>query len=45
VLREGQAVAIRVTTGLTDGRVTEVVSDELQPGMQVITDQRSGGTS
>jgi len=45
VLREGQPVAVRVTTGLTDGRVTEVVSDELQPGMQVITDQRSGGTS
>jgi HlyD family secretion protein len=42
VLREGQPAAITVTTGLTDGRVTEVSSDQLQPGMQVITDQRSG---
>jgi len=42
VLRDGQPVAMAVTTGLSDGRVTEVVSDELQPGMAVITDQRSG---
>jgi HlyD family secretion protein len=42
VLRDGQATAIPVTTGLTDGRVTEVRSDQLQPGMAVITDQRSG---
>ena len=44
VLRDGQPVAITVTTGLTDGRLTEVSSDQLQPGMQVITDQRSGAT-
>ena len=42
VLRDGQLVAIAVTTGLTDGRVTEVSSEQLQPGMPVITDQRSG---
>jgi HlyD family secretion protein len=41
VLRDGQPVAIAVTTGLTDGRLTEVSSDQLQPGMAVITDQRS----
>jgi HlyD family secretion protein len=42
VLRDGHPAAVTVTTGLTDGRVTEVSSDQLQPGMQVITDQRSG---
>ena len=44
VLRDGQPVAIAVTAGLTDGRVTEVTSDQLQPGMAVITDQRSGAS-
>jgi HlyD family secretion protein len=42
VLRDGQAVAITVMAGVTDGRLTEVSSDQLQPGMAVITDQRSG---
>jgi HlyD family secretion protein len=42
VLRDGQPVAIPVTTGLTDGRVTEVTGDRLEAGLQVITDQRSG---
>lgn len=41
VLREGQAVAIQVTTGISDGRLTEVASAELQPEMRVITDQLS----
>lgn len=41
VLREGTAVAVAVTPGISDGRMTEVSSSELQPGMQVITDQRS----
>jgi HlyD family secretion protein len=44
VLHAGQPVAIPVTTGLTDGRVTEVSGEALQPGMQVITDQRSGAS-
>jgi HlyD family secretion protein len=44
VLREGRPVAIQVTTGLTDGRVTEVSGEALQPGMPVITDQRSGAS-
>lgn len=39
----GQAVPMKVHTGITDGRVTEVTSEQLQPGMRVITDQRSGG--
>jgi HlyD family secretion protein len=42
VLRAGQPVAVPVTTGLTDGRVTEVSGEALVPGLQVITDQRSG---
>lgn len=42
VLRDGQAVAVAVRTGLSDGRVTEIVEGELQPGWQVIVDQRTG---
>ncbi len=42
VLRDGAAVPVAVMPGITDGRMTEVSSSELQPGMQVITDQRSG---
>nr|WP_316641049.1 efflux RND transporter periplasmic adaptor subunit [uncultured Roseateles sp.] len=42
VLREGQAVAVAVNPGISDGRLTEVTSPELQVGMAVITDQRSG---
>jgi HlyD family secretion protein len=41
VLRDGAAVAVAVNPGISDGRMTEVSSSELQPGMQVITDQRS----
>ena len=42
VLEGGKAVAIKVETGISDGRMTEVRSEKLQPGMAVITDQRSG---
>ncbi|MBT9502777.1 MAG: efflux RND transporter periplasmic adaptor subunit [Burkholderiaceae bacterium] len=42
VLRDGQAVAVAVTAGISDGRLTEVTSPELKVGMAVITDQRSG---
>jgi HlyD family secretion protein len=41
MLRDGEPVAIPVTAGVTDGRLTEVSSEQLQPGMSVITDQRS----
>lgn len=41
----GQAVAMTVHTGISDGRVTEVTSEQLQPGMRVITDQRSAGAA
>ena len=44
VLRDGQPMAIAVTTGISDGRLTEVASKELQVGMAVITDQRGGAS-
>ena len=45
VLKEGQAVAVSVKTGISDGRMTEVVGGELQEGMAVITDQRAAGAA
>lgn len=39
VLRDGQAKKVRVTTGLTDGRMTEVISGEIKQGDRVITQQ------
>ena len=41
VLRDGKAVPVAVTPGISDGRLTEIVSGDLQVGMQVITDQRA----
>ena len=41
VLRDGQAVAVAVTPGISDGRMTEITGGDLQAGMQVITDQQS----
>ncbi|NWG75772.1 MAG: efflux RND transporter periplasmic adaptor subunit, partial [Rubrivivax sp.] len=38
-LRDGQPVAVPVTPGASDGRLTEVTSADLQPGMAVIVDQ------
>ena len=45
VLREGAAVAVAVTPGISDGRMTEITAGELQAGMLVITDQRAAGTA
>jgi HlyD family secretion protein len=42
VLRDGVAVPVAVTQGVSDGRVTEVTGSELQAGMPVIIDQRAG---
>jgi HlyD family secretion protein len=39
VLRDGQAVSVAVTPGISDGRMTEITGGDLQAGMQVITDQ------
>ncbi len=43
ILREGRPVAVPVTTGISDGRLTEISGATLTPGMAVITDQRSAG--
>ncbi|MEY2893645.1 MAG: hypothetical protein RJA98_3553 [Pseudomonadota bacterium] len=42
VLRDGQAVSVPVTVGISDGRYTEVSGTGLDVGMAVITDQQSG---
>ncbi|MGZ5096167.1 MAG: efflux RND transporter periplasmic adaptor subunit [Burkholderiales bacterium] len=38
VLRDGQAVAVAVIIGVNDGRTSEVMAGDLEPGMQVITE-------
>jgi HlyD family secretion protein len=42
VLRDGEPVAIQVTTGISDGRMTEVSGEGVEEGLAVITDQRTG---
>lgn len=39
VLKDGRPQAVPVRPGVSDGRMTEVSSDTLQPGMEVIVDQ------
>ncbi len=38
--RKGSALAVAVTPGISDGRFTEIAGGDLQPGMQVIVDQK-----
>jgi len=45
VLKDGAPQPVSVTVGISDGRMTEVASEQLQPGMAVITDQRSSGAA
>lgn len=45
VLRDGAPVAVPVQTGITDGRMTEIVGGELTVDTRVITDQRSGAAA
>lgn len=42
VLRDGQPVAVPVTLGASNGQLSEVAGDTLQPGMRVITDSLGG---
>ena len=42
MLQGGQPVAVTVTAGLSNGRLTEVSAPELKEGMAVIVDQQSG---
>ena len=44
VLDQGQPRAVAITPGPSDGRVTEVTSSELKPGMAVIVSQGRGST-
>jgi len=44
VLEDGAPRPIRVVTGITDGKYTEIVSGDLTEGMEVIT-QSTGGAS
>ncbi len=38
-LRDGQLVPILITKGLSDGVMTEVLSGEIEPGMELVTNQ------
>lgn len=41
ILKNGMPEAVQVRAGISDGRLTEVSAEGLEPGMAVITDQRS----
>ncbi len=41
VLRDDQAIPLQVTTGTSNGRVTEILDGPLQEGMEVITETAS----
>ena len=45
ILKDGQALAVAVTPGISDGRMTEVTGEGLQEGVAVITDQRAAGSA
>ncbi|HQN02106.1 MAG TPA: efflux RND transporter periplasmic adaptor subunit, partial [Candidatus Hydrogenedentes bacterium] len=38
-LKNGQLTAITITKGLSDGKMTEVISGDVTPGMELVTDQ------
>jgi HlyD family secretion protein len=38
VLKDGAPAAIPVIVGATDGRMTQIVGGEVQPGLEVLTD-------
>jgi HlyD family secretion protein len=37
-LRDGKLLAIAVSIGATDGRMTEVTSGDIEPGMSLVVD-------
>jgi HlyD family secretion protein len=45
VLRDGEPVAVAITVGISDGRMTEIVSGNLKAGTPVITEQRAKAKS
>ena len=38
ILRDKQLVAIAVMTGVSDGKMTEVISGDIEPGMELVVD-------
>ena len=44
VLQDGAPMAVNVTPGISDGRMTEITGGDLKEGMAVITDQRASAT-
>ncbi len=44
VLRDGIAVPVSVTPGISDGRLTEILAGGLREGMAVIVDQKAAST-
>jgi len=45
VLQDGVPKPVAVQPGISDGRMTEVAGEALQPGMAVIVDQLAGGAA
>jgi HlyD family secretion protein len=43
VVANGELKAIEVSTGLSDGQMTEIFGDGIEPGMEVVTDLRATG--
>jgi HlyD family secretion protein len=43
VLRDGTPIAVSVTPGISNGKMTEITAGDLQLDMQVITDQHATG--
>ncbi|MBI4195604.1 MAG: efflux RND transporter periplasmic adaptor subunit [Betaproteobacteria bacterium] len=41
-LRDGRPVAIPVTVGATDGRMTQIITGDVQPGLEILTDTLRG---
>lgn len=41
VLKNGQPAAVAITVGISDGRMTEIMSGDLKAGTPVITEQRA----
>jgi multidrug efflux pump subunit AcrA (membrane-fusion protein) len=40
VVANGELKAVEVTTGLSDGQMTEVLAGGIEPGMEAVTDLR-----
>ncbi len=43
ILKNGQLSSVSITTGSTNGGMTEVVAGDIQPGVEVVVDVISGG--